>query len=52
VTQQENIRRYTETITHCPKGHEHTGKLGAKGERICQQCRNEQQRAYMARKAG
>lgn len=40
-TQQENIKQYTDRVTHCPKGHEynkantHIRKNGARKCRVC-----------------
>src|ERR1017187_10429938 len=47
VTHQENCRRYTRLITHCPQGHEYTPentKIPADGYRDCRTCQNEPRR--------
>lgn len=49
VTHEENIRRATELITHCTKGHEFTEEntqIGPNGQRKCRQCNRDRQQAF------
>ena len=61
VTHAENVRRQTELITHCPKGHEYTpenikwrppGKRGRTPWRECRRCFNDDRNAWRARNRG
>ena len=57
VTPQENHRRgfaglinnHHAKKTHCPKGHEYSGKNN-KGKRVCRTCATEQTKIYYQRK--
>jgi len=52
VTPSENARRAKSAITHCPSGHPYSGDnlIQRKGRRLCRECRNIYNRAYIARK--
>lgn len=44
---RDRIRFHPETrVTHCPKGHEHTGERNNRGGRICRECSRAQSRAW------
>lgn len=55
VTNEENIRRYVATITHCPNGHEYTPentrlkKIGKTMVRKCRICVSATNKAYYQR---
>lgn len=52
VTQMENVRRWSRSITHCPQGHEYTAANSAvsrQGYRTCRACARERARARRAR---
>lgn len=56
VTQQENVLRYTRTITHCPQGHEYTPENSYfkpnRQSRMCRECNRQQSRRWTAERAG
>lgn len=52
VTSQENSRRWSVTITHCPHGHEYSGdnvRINKNGARMCVTCLRKVGRDYQAR---
>lgn len=44
-TNRGNIAEYQKIKTHCPSGHEYSGKNN-RGERICHKCINEKSKTY------
>lgn len=53
VTQAENSRRWSASITHCPKGHEYTEantRFNRRGYRDCRTCDNDAHKAIKAQR--